>query len=241
MKYRPTYPPGVLDLLIARFGLLPGSVVADVGSGTGIFSRLLLDRGFTVKGVEPNAAMREASLDLGDGFTAIDATAEATGLVDSSVDLVVATQAFHWFDAVLFRKECERILRGKKPVALIWNERCDKESPFSIAYEALIARYSVDYLATRHRSISQALLAEFFAPAEMSVDSFPNEQRFGWDGFVGRLSSSSYAPAEGHANYEPMIDALRVVYDEFAVDGVVTLKYDCRVYLAQLNHRPLTK
>ncbi|HLO98594.1 MAG TPA: class I SAM-dependent methyltransferase [Fimbriimonas sp.] len=235
VKYRPSYPSEVLDFLVSRFSLEPGAMVADVGSGTGIFSRLLIDRGFRVVGVEPNSAMREASLGIEGPFTSVDATAEATGLEPGSVDLVVATQAFHWFDAQLFRKECERILRGSKPVALIWNARSDKDSEFSIAYEALIARYCSDYLATRHRSVSTEGMAEFFAPSQVETNVFSNHQTLDWDGFRGRLLSSSYAPVEGHPDHAPMIEALRAIYDKFSINGAVTLRYDCQVYSGELG------
>lgn len=240
VKYRPSYPVEVIDLISSRFGLPDGSTVGDIGSGTGIFSALLLDAGFEVIAVEPNEGMRAAAegwLSSRPLFGSVDATAEATTLPDRSLDLIVATQAFHWFDPAAFRLECLRLLRGSAPVALIWNERSDKDSAFSVAYESLIAEYCSDYKETRHRNFSTEKLADFFAPAEMTVDVFANEQRLDWDGFKGRLLSSSYAPVEGHEFHEPMMDRLRELFDEFNEDGLITLRYDCRVYSGQLNSR----
>lgn len=118
-RYRPSYPPALLDHL-AHYGLQPGAVVMDAGSGTGILSELLLDRGATVYAVEPNSPMREESvrrLGTRSGFHAVPATAEETGLPESSIDLITAAQAFHWFDVTATRSEWTRVLRPGGRVA----------------------------------------------------------------------------------------------------------------------------
>jgi hypothetical protein len=88
-RYRPGYPAAVVDFLKEKCDLTTDSGIADIGSGTVLLSRVFLDAGFRVIGVEPNREMREA----GD-MEAIDATAEATTLPDASIDLIVAGQAF---------------------------------------------------------------------------------------------------------------------------------------------------
>ena len=112
-RYRPGYTAGVLDILAAEMGFSEQSVVADVGSGTGISTRLFLDHGNEVFAVEPNADMRaaaEAALQANPRFHSIAATAEATGLPAASIDLVVAGQAFHWFRVAETRREFMRSL-----------------------------------------------------------------------------------------------------------------------------------
>ncbi len=101
-------------MLREECGLTGASVVADVGSGTGILSRLFLKNGNRVFGVEPNREMREAGERLLGGyasFTSVPGTAEATTLRNGSVDLVTAGQAFHWFQAEETRREFARVLR----------------------------------------------------------------------------------------------------------------------------------
>ncbi|MFN7096842.1 MAG: class I SAM-dependent methyltransferase, partial [Gammaproteobacteria bacterium] len=101
LKYRPSYPQEVLSFLVDECNLTKQSLIADIGSGTGFLSKLFLDYGNTVYGVEPNQAMREAVEDLlkrYNHFHSIDATAEATTLPDHSVDFITAGTAFHWFD-----------------------------------------------------------------------------------------------------------------------------------------------
>lgn len=62
---------------------------------------------------------------------------------------------------------------------------------------------------------------------------FDNLQRVDFDGLKGRLTSSSYAPKAGHPNYEPMLEALRALFDREAQDGFVDLVYDTIVYVGR--------
>jgi len=133
VKYRPGYPPQVIEVLRARCGLTPSSVVADVGSGPGNLARLFLDNGNEVFAVEPNAEMREAgkqSLGNRGGYRSVDGRAEGTRLENASVDFVTAGQAFHWFDWPHAKTEFRRILRPEGWVVLLWNERLTDSSPF---------------------------------------------------------------------------------------------------------------
>ena len=136
-RYRPGYPPAILDLLAAKCGLSQTSVAADVGSGTGILTKLLLKSGGRIFGVEPNPEMRaagERDLNHHLNFTSVAGTAEATTLPDHSVDLITAGQAFHWFDRDKTRAEFLRILRPGGWVVLIWNDRNISDRPFFRAY-----------------------------------------------------------------------------------------------------------
>src|SRR5205809_5538182 len=108
VRYRPGYPPAVLDHLRAECGLRPGHVIADIGSGTGLLSELFLKNGNRVYGVEPNAEMRQAGeeyLASYDGFCSVEGSAESTTLGDSTIAFVTAGQAFHWFEPSAVRSE----------------------------------------------------------------------------------------------------------------------------------------
>jgi len=236
-RYRPGYPPAAIDLLAARCGLTGGSVVADVGSGTGILSELLLERGAQVIGIEPNDAMRSAAeerLAGRPGFRSVAATAEATLLADASVDLWVAAQAFHWFDAPRARAEAVRLLRDSGFAALLWNEHPPALGAFLSEYEALLRRHAVEYSGIAGRRADEASMREFLG-GTMQVARFPNEQRFDYAGLEGRLLSSSYAPEPGHPEYEPMLAGLRALFDRHSQGGAVVFPYETRVYFAQLN------
>src|SRR4051812_34197437 len=133
MRTRPDYPAEILDTLKQDCGLTESSVIADIGSGTGILSRMFLSNGNTVYGVEPNREMREAGEKLLSPaypqYQSIAATAETTSLPNASVDFVTAGQAFHWFDRGKCRVEFARILRPHGWVALVWNERLTDSTP----------------------------------------------------------------------------------------------------------------
>ncbi len=238
VKYRPSYPPAVVDVLQRECGLTATAVVADVGSGPGNLTRLFLDHGNTVFGVEPNRSMREAGERLLQGyprFHSVDGTAEATTLPDGSVDLVTAGQAFHWFDRARAREEFRRILRAPRWVALIWNERRIASTPFLAAYEHLLLQYGTDYAQVQHRDAADdAALGEFFAPHGYVRASFENRQVFDFDGLQGRLLSSSYAPAAGQPGHEAMLAELRRLFETHQSHGTVTVEYDTQVYYGRL-------
>lgn len=237
IKYRPGYPDGVLPILRAETGLTPASVVADVGSGTGISAELFLRAGNAVFGVEPNAAMRAAAEELLRGYPAfcsVDGSAEATTLDDASVGHVVAGQAFHWFDVEGARREFARILRPGGWVVLLWNSRRMDTTPFLRDYEALLQEFGTDYREVRHDNITHAALAGFFF-GDFQKRTLDNEQRLDFDGIRGRLLSSSYAPAEGHPRHAPMLAELERIFAAHQRDGRVTVEYETEIYFGHVS------
>lgn len=248
VRYRPSYPAEVLDILAREAGLTPDSVVADIGSGTGISAELFLRRGNSVFGVEPNEPMRSAAERLLAGYPkwhSVAGTAEATTLPDASIDLITAAQAFHWFDRVKTRPEFVRILKPGCRLAIIFNTRLVDRSPFLRGYEAISIEYAIDYTAIDHRNVDDQVVAAFFAPNRCEKRVVPNHQTFDYDGLKGRLLSSSYAPPVGHPRHEPMLVALRKLFDENATPDstsenptmpTVRFEYDTEVYFGTLEH-----
>ena len=238
VKYRPSYPAEVVALLAAECRLTPDALVADIGSGTGLLTELFLKRGYHVIGVEPNHEMRAAGERLlGDyaNFSSVDATAEATTLTDQSVDLIVAGQAFHWFDRARARDEFARILRPGGWVALVWNERRVGSTPFLEAYERLLRGYSSEYETLNHRQVDQATIAAFFAAGTFRSATFENRQVFDFEGVKGRLLSSSYTPEPGHPHHQPMLDELARMFHDHQDNGTVAFEYDTNVYYGRLH------
>lgn len=234
-KFRPTYPPLIIDLLKADCGLTEASVVADVGSGTGILSEMFLRNGNTVFGVEPNAQMRnsaESLLSNYEQFKSVDGAAEATTLDSTSVDIVTAAQAFHWFDRTRARMEFTRILKPKGWVVLIWNERRLDSTPFLRAFEQLMLQYGTDYQRVRHENVTKQL-SDFFAPQEFRRESFKNVQIFDFDSLMGRVLSASYTPEPDNPSFGAMIASLRHVFEEHQQRGTIAFEYDTRVYFGQ--------
>lgn len=236
-KFRPTYPNLILDLLATECGLTESSIVADVGSGTGIFSELLLRNGNPVSGVEPNAQMRSSAENLLSQyqlFRSIEGSAEATTLDPDTFDFVTAAQSFHWFDRTRARAEFARILKPNGWVVLIWNERRLNSTPFLRAYEQLLLKYGTDYQNIRHENVSGEI-AGFFSRQGFWFKSFENIQTFNLEGLLGRTLSSSYIPEPGDPTFDLMIASLRDVFDKHQQRGTVAFEYDTKTYYGQLK------
>ncbi len=237
IKYRPSYPPGLLELLRVRCGLAATATVADIGSGTGILTELLLETGALVFAVEPNNAMREAAERLlGDygRFRSVRGTAEATTLPQASVDLITASQAFHWFDVPQARRELGRVLKPRGWVALIWNERPPDAGAFHDEYDRLLRRHAADYDRVTRMRADEMKIREFFGRRPQTA-VFANQQVFDFTGLQGRLMSSSYAPEPGHPEHEPLIAGLRALFERHSRGGKVVFPYRTLVYFDRLD------
>lgn len=239
VKSRPGYPREVIELLREECGLGPAAVVADIGSGTGMLSRMLLENAQTVCGVEPNQAMREAAkADLAQyaNFLTVDGCAENTALASTSVDLITVAQAFHWFNQDDARHEFLRVLKPNGWTALIWNDRRLEGTPIAEAYERLLLEFGTDYEQVRSRGkASVENLDRFFGHSEHKRASFENSQALDREGFIGRALSASYMPNEGHPRYEAMVSQLKQIFDENQGGGHVTLEYTTNVYYGQMT------
>lgn len=232
VKYRPHYPTEIMAMLRERYHVDKDKLIADIGAGTGISSELFLKAGFRVTGIEPNREMREkAAFLLQDytNFTVLDGTAENTGLPDASVDVIIAGQAFHWFDRQLAKKEFKRTLKKGGLVLLIWNERLAR-SVFEKQYEALIVRHGNNYLKVDHRNIHFEDIQVFFAPGSVSLTTFENCQIFDFEGLKGRLLSSSYMPGVNDPGYTAMVGDLRALFDRYQKGGTIRIDYETNVY-----------
>jgi ubiquinone/menaquinone biosynthesis C-methylase UbiE len=236
LRFRPTYPRAVIDILRAEAALTPAAIVADVGSGTGLLSELLLENGNVVHAVEPNDQMRaaaEARLGHHARFHSVAGRAEATTLRDRTVDLVTAAQAFHWFDLHSTRREFARVLRPAGQVTLIWNRRL-VTTPFGEAYEGLLRRFGTDYSEVRHDRITSDVLEEFYR-GSFGRRSLSSSQRLEFEHLKGRLQSASYAPPPGHPDHEPMVRALSQLFDRHQTGGEVTMEYETEIFFGPLS------
>jgi SAM-dependent methyltransferase len=236
VKFRPGYPPELVQTLLQNTMLDAGAAVADIGSGTGIFTRLLLDQQLKVFAIEPNANMRHAAEVLFadyPAFNSVDAPAEHTGLVDNSVDLITAAQAFHWFNNAATKAEFRRILKADGKLALIWNKRKISQ-PFQHAYDAVLRDYVPEYGEVNHMNLSEVEIAEFFTAGRMEVLRFGNSQQLTFSGLLGRLRSSSYCPAESSPQYPSLVAELAALFEQFALNGMIDFQYDTQLYLGPI-------
>jgi SAM-dependent methyltransferase len=235
-KYRPSYPAAALDFIVQRSGLNTASVLVDVGSGTGISSRLFAARGIRVVGIEPNDDMRAlaASVPIPTSQPTPEyrkGNAETTGLSNGFATAVLSAQAFHWFDPAVALPEFHRILQPDGWVALMWNER-DETDPFTAAYGAVIrtAKDAATVEGPRGRAGDPLLVHPLFEAGERV--RFAGEQEVDEEGALGRAFSASYAP-RAPAEVEAWTAGLRQVFAAHQRDGRATLRYETTVYLAR--------
>jgi SAM-dependent methyltransferase len=235
VKYRPTYPLEMLELFENRMNLDFNSVVADIGSGPGISAKLFLENGNEVYGVEPNAAMREAAneyLNEFPKFKNIDGTSENTTLADKSVDIIIAAQAFHWFDKVKTREEFRRILKENGFIALIWNERELDSNDFQRDYEKVLLEFGTDYELVRHEQITKAVLEKAFE-LEFKHADYENSQVLDFEGMRGRILSSSYMPAPEHPRFGELIEKLKSLFAEHQKNDRIQVFYKTNIFYTQ--------
>jgi ubiquinone/menaquinone biosynthesis C-methylase UbiE len=235
-RCRPSYPDEAIDYILARCALKPGGKVADIGSGTGISSRLLAARGLQVFGIEPNAEMRrqaESHPSTSKGLAPIyrEGKAEATGLFAGEMDAVIAAQAFHWFDPAATLPEFRRILKPCGRVILMWYE-IDTHDPFSASYSSLLhsTPEGAAVLAARTRGGSVLLQSPLFTDGERR--NFINAQDLKEEELLGRAFSASYAPKEQQAAAKLTAD-MRDLFESHQRNGQVRLCYETSVYTAR--------
>jgi len=234
-QYRPTYPKAALDFIVDRCGLSSGSLLVDVGCGTGISSRLFAQRGISVLGIEPNAEMRrQAEMErMTPGLPPpryIEGRAEATGLPDGAADAVLAAQAFHWFDSDPTLREFHRIIKPNGWAVLIWNER-DQSDPFTAACGTIVSALPEAALAESYHGRGESLLASpLFQQGERVL--FPNEQLLDENRFLGRVLSISYAPKDG-LPADQYAEEMRKVFHRFQRGGQVVMHYETSVFVAR--------
>ena len=226
-QYRPAYPQEFINYIFSAVGMAKSSSIADIGSGTGILTKQLLERGCSVFAVEPNADMRataEAALSHYGSFISVDGSAEHTTLENNSVDFITVAQAFHWFDKRRFKEECKRIVRPNGKTVLVWNDR-DTSSDLVRENETIIRKYCPEFKGYSGGMDFSGGGDDFhdFFDGDYESMVFRNDLDFDEQGFIGRNLSGSYAPKEGDDQYDAYVDALRALFIKYSINGLLKL------------------
>jgi SAM-dependent methyltransferase len=238
VRYRPGYPLDVLNFLCDSCGLHRQHLIADIGSGTGLLSKLFLENGNHVYGIEPNVEMQSAAeefLRSYPNFASIPGSAEATTLAERSIDFITVGQAFHWFEPLAARAEFSRILKPGGWVVVIWNERLTDTTPFLRDYEALLHRFGTDYARVSDSYPRLEQMSSFFGSTTFLSHDAPYLQEFDFPGLSGRLRSSSYAPTSDQPNFSQMMTELKHIFEAYQENGVVRFDYRTRIYAGNLE------
>jgi len=232
VKYRPSYPAALFQFLKDELKIDHKTNIADIGSGTGISAKLLLESGAKVFAVEPNENMRmvaEKDLCKYPDFVSVEGSAEQTHLPDESIDIIVCAQAFHWFANEQTQAEFKRILKKDSSVVLIWNDR-DETDAFQAAYEKIIQQYNTDYNRVAHKNITDERIQQFFGTA-LKKYVYTYEQLFNFVGLIGRITSSSYMPQKDSQNFQEMQTEVRNIFEKYAQNNQIVFRYTTRVFI----------
>ncbi len=236
VKARPAYPEALFWYLMAERVIDKSFVVADIGSGTGIFTKQISPFVKQIYAIEPNEDMRskaEAEFDNNEKIISINATAEETSLSDKSVDLITVAQAFHWFDRVRFKKECGRILKKNGNIVLVWNDRDIASGLIRDNFE-INRKYCPDFKGSSNGlSFEKEAFADFF-DGEFDIVEFENSIVYDLDSFIQRNLSSSYAPTVCDNNYDIYVNELKDVFARHSVDDKVIYPYVTRCYIGKI-------
>lgn len=234
-KYRPSYPLAFIDYLKKEVGVSIDSIVADIGSGTGILTKQLLTENICVYAVEPNDDMRKvAENDLSNhsNFISVNGTAENTTLNDYSVDFITVAQAFHWFDRSKFKYECKRILKPQGKVILVYNSR-DNQSNLVLENDEINRKYLPEFkgFSGEMRNAEKEDDYSNFFSGDYEIKVFSNDLVYDEQEFIGRNLSSSHSVKEGDGNYNPYIYRLKELFDKYKEDEKVIIGSFTRSYV----------
>ena len=237
-QFRPRYPVEIIRLLIKECTLNANSVLADIGSGTGIFTELLIKRGFKTFAIEPNFAMRQKAQSLlggYDNFISIEGTSNQTHLADHCLDCITCAQSFHWFNDLDSQEEFKRILKPNGYVVLIWNMR-DNQTDCMKAYEALLKQFGTDYLNVAAENMTEQKIKLFFGHESIKQFKISCQQLLDWASFKGRLLSTSYTPKIGDEHFDEMLAAANDLFSQYQEKDRIVFDYECTCYVGQFNY-----
>ncbi len=241
VQFRPGYPTEIIPMLVQECGLAAEHVIADIGSGNGQLSRLFLDHGNHVFGVEPNDAMRSRADDIfktNNHFTSVNGQAEATTLDRETADFIVVGQAFHWFDITRISKEFRRILKAKDCwVVLIWNDRKTDETAFQAAYEQVLISHAPDYKGIEGSRVSPNVMRLSLGVDELARYDFEGmRQMLPLEPFLGRVRSSSYCPLPDDPQHEKLMAECKGLFKMYSQNNLINMDYTTHVFVAKINN-----
>lgn len=229
---RPAYATAFIETLYSKYGVNKNSVIADIGSGTGILTKQLLEKGSTVYAVEPNGEMRakaETALNAFSNFHSVNGSAENTSLKSNSVDIITVAQAFHWFDIETFKKECQRILKPNGRIFLLWNMR-DTIAEISVAQIEICKKYCPDFAGLNGGIRNSEDKINAFFGGKFTCTEYDNPLCYDREKFIKRALSSSYSLNEKDENFDVYLNELNGLFDKYSSNGILPVPNKTVVY-----------
>ena len=233
-RFRPTYSSDTIRFLNDAIDFNENLVLADIGAGTGISSKMFLENGNEVYAVEPNEDMRivlERVLSKYEKFHSVEGSSEVTNLQSESIDVVISAQSLHWFNPKLATKEFSRILKSNGMIVVLYNIRRNNLEGFMSEYSDLISKYGEKYI----NKSDDNLISKFFGERKVYEKILYNPQVVNFEELKGNLTSYSYIPKENNPKFKNMIEELKNIYDKYNKDGKITLEYDTYVSCCKIK------
>lgn len=235
-RARPGYANEFIEYLYNKIGFNKKSIIADIGSGTGKFSRYLLNMGSRVFCIEPNEDMRrisERELSSYSNFFSVIGEADNTTLKDNSVDFITVAQAFHWFDIEKFRLECRRILKPGGKVILVWNSR-DINHMVNTASNEINKKYCPKFKGFSGGIVKDDERINDYFHGEYKRIEFSNNLYYNKDNFIRRSLSSSYSLNPDDENYNEYIKKMEYIFDQYSCDGIIEIGNNTVGYIGEV-------
>lgn len=208
---RPEYLPEAVNFLLKTLKISSGKTVVDLGAGTGKFTRLLAADGVKLIAVEPVEGMRRFFTSLLPGIEILAGTAESIPLAEASVDVVVAAQAFHWFQGESSLQEIHRVLKPDGYLGMIWNMR-DKSVEWITQITKLIDSYQGS--TPRYKSGQwQRAFNETALFTELKTQIFNHAYEFDREALVDRVASISFIAALPESTRHRVLNEVRDLLD----------------------------
>ncbi|MCH5192368.1 MAG: class I SAM-dependent methyltransferase [Oscillospiraceae bacterium] len=226
-KFRPSYPKELIDILYEK---TQAETVADIGAGTGIFTKCLSAKPWKITAVEPNGDMLEVLKQNAPFADIVNASAENTGIPSGTVDLVTAAQAFHWFDKENFKIECQRIFTSKGHLAVVWNNHV--KSDIMSERNRIFDKYC-GMSNSVAGGVTQVDLKAYFS--RMEVFNLNNNMNMTEEQFIGYSLSHSYALKADNENYEKFVYELKNMFVKFQKNGMVEIPQETECFLGRFN------
>ena len=225
---RPRHPAGVYDAL----GDLVGSVVLDVGAGTGIATRELLRRGAWVVAIEPGSVVLGRAAAHTPGLRALEADGAHLPVRDGIVDLLCFAQAWHWLDPGRRTAEAHRVLRDGGRWAGWWSHARADDSAWFDEYWTILEQTCPGTHRGQRDTDWGATVAEdgLFDVGERITVPWVRELTV--DGWLTDQVSHSYVAALPSDERDRLIQRLRALLERHHPDHHLTVPYETWLWIA---------
>ncbi|HUF34017.1 MAG TPA: class I SAM-dependent methyltransferase [Acidimicrobiales bacterium] len=226
---RPSYPPGVYDAL----GALEGLRVLDVGAGTGIATRQLLERGAVVTAVDPGARVLARASARSPGLAAVVADGAALPIRDEVADLVCFAQSWHWLDESAGTAESHRVLRDGGRWAGWWSHpRADDDAWFDAHWSAIERACAGTNRSQRDTDWGATVVGAGLFELEGKV-VVPWTRAISVETWMTDLASHSYIVALAADARQGLLAELRALLAEPFPSGTLTVPYETWLWIAR--------